>query len=120
MHSSVSRLTKSQEEIAHVVNENILVINIARVEMSESRQALTKIIGILANLIVKLGNIAQGIREGTGVSSWTICTIIFTFRFYYTGTKKNSLKSKLFCGAWTVTIKNDLTGTPFIHQSLNP
>ena len=31
--SSVSRLAKSQEEIAHVVDENISVINITRVEM---------------------------------------------------------------------------------------
>ena len=34
--SSVRRLAKSEEEIAHVVDENILVINITRVEMSEN------------------------------------------------------------------------------------
>ena len=33
--SSIVRLIKSQEEIAHVVDENISVINIPRVEMSE-------------------------------------------------------------------------------------
>ena len=60
----VSRLTKSQEEIAHVVDENILVINITRVEsVSENRQALNKIIGSLANLDVKLGNIREGIEK---------------------------------------------------------
>ena len=42
IHSSVSRLAKNQEEIAHVVDENIWVINITRVEMSENRQALNK------------------------------------------------------------------------------
>ena len=57
--SGVSRLAKSEEEIAHVVDENISVINIIRVEMSEYRQALNKIIGRLANLNVKLCNITQ-------------------------------------------------------------
>ena len=33
MCSSLSRLAKSQEEIAHVVDENISVINITTVEM---------------------------------------------------------------------------------------
>ena len=41
--SSVSRLAKSQEEIAHVVNENISVINITRIEMSENRKALKEL-----------------------------------------------------------------------------
>ena len=54
IHSSVSRLAKSQEEIGYVVDENILVIIITGVEMSENRQALNKIIGSLANLDVKL------------------------------------------------------------------
>ena len=43
---------KGQEEIIYVVYENISVINITRVEMSENRQALNKIIGSLANLDV--------------------------------------------------------------------
>ena len=37
--SHVSRWAKSQEEIAHVVDENIYVINITRVEMSKYWQA---------------------------------------------------------------------------------
>ena len=61
--SGVSRLAKSQEEIAHVVDENISVINITRVEMSENRHALNKIIGSLANLDVKLGNITQALEK---------------------------------------------------------
>ena len=40
--SSVSRLAKNQEETDHVVDENIMVFNITRVEMSENRQALYK------------------------------------------------------------------------------
>ena len=42
LHSSVSRLANSQEEITHVVDKNILVINITRVEMSENRKLLIK------------------------------------------------------------------------------
>ena len=42
IYSSISRLTKSQEEIAHVIDENISEIIITRVEMSENRQALIK------------------------------------------------------------------------------
>ena len=34
IHSSVSRLAKRQEKIAHVVDKNILVINVTRVDMS--------------------------------------------------------------------------------------
>ena len=61
--SSVSRLAKSQEEIAQVVDENIWVINKTRLEMSENRHALNKIIGSLANLDVKLGNIIQALEN---------------------------------------------------------
>ena len=63
LHSSVSRLAKSQKEIAHVVDENISVINITRVEMSENRQALNKIIRSLANFDVKLCNITQALEK---------------------------------------------------------
>ena len=59
IHSSISRSAKSQEEIAHAVGENILVLNITRVEMSENRQDLNKIISSLVKLDVKLGNITQ-------------------------------------------------------------
>ena len=61
--SCVSRLVKSQEEIAPVVDENTLLINITRVEMSENRPALNKMIGSLANLDVKLGNITQALEK---------------------------------------------------------
>ena len=59
IHSSVSRLAESQEEIAHAVDENILVINTTTGEMSENRQDLKNIIGSLASLDVKLGNFTQ-------------------------------------------------------------
>ena len=113
MCSSISRLTKSQEEIAHVVDENILVITITRVEVSENRQALNKIIGSLRHLDVKLGNITQALEKEVFLSSWTICTIVFTIRFYYSGKKKNNLASKFFYGACTATIEHVLNGTPF-------
>ena len=56
IHSSVSRLAKSQEETAHIVDENVSVINITRVEMSEHRYVLNKMIGSLVTLDVKVGN----------------------------------------------------------------
>ena len=58
IHSSVHRKAKSQEELAHVLDENISVINITRIEMSENRH-LNKIIGGLVNLDVKLGSSTQ-------------------------------------------------------------
>ena len=63
IYSSVSRLPKSQEATAHVVDENISVINITRVELSENRQALNKIIGSLANFDVKLDNITLALEK---------------------------------------------------------
>ena len=59
--SRISRLAKSEEEVPHVEDENIPVINISRVEISENRQVFNKIIGNLANLAVKLGNIIQAL-----------------------------------------------------------
>ena len=53
IYSSISRLAKSQEEIAHVGDENVSVINISKVEMSENRQSLNKMMGSLAHLDVK-------------------------------------------------------------------
>ena len=76
--SSVSRLATSPEEIAHVVDKNTSVTNITTVKMSKNRQALNKVIGSLANLDLKLGNIIQALEKG--VSHWTICTIIFTVK----------------------------------------
>ena len=61
--SGVSRLAKSQEEIAHVLDDNFSVINITRVEMPEYRQALNKIIENLANLDVQLGNVTQALEK---------------------------------------------------------
>ena len=92
IHSSVIRLAKSQEEIGHGVDENILVINITRLEMSENRQALNKIIGSLSIFGCKIRQCYTSIRK-MGVSNWTIYTITLTIRFYYTGNKKNSLAS---------------------------
>ena len=64
LNTIYSSVRKSQEEIANVVDENILVINITRVEMSENIQALNKINGSIANLDAKLGNITQALEKG--------------------------------------------------------
>ena len=47
IHNNVDRLAKNQEEMAHIIDENISVINVTRVEMSENRQAINKINGSL-------------------------------------------------------------------------
>ena len=76
--------------IAHVVDENILVINIPWVEMSENRQALNKIIGNLANLDVKLGNITQTLEKEVFLVGKFV-QLYLQLDFYYTGIRKNSL-----------------------------
>ena len=43
--NNIDKLAKYQEEMAHVIDENISVINITRVEMSQNRQTLNKKIG---------------------------------------------------------------------------
>ena len=63
MHSSVSRLAKSREEITNVVDENISVTNITRIEMSENRQVVNKIIWSLANVDVKLEYITLALEK---------------------------------------------------------
>ena len=49
--------------MAHIIDGNILVINITRVEMSENRQAINKIIGSLSLLDSKIGNITQALER---------------------------------------------------------
>ena len=61
--------------MAHIMDENILVINITRVEMSENRQAINKFIGSLSLLDSKIGNITQAVERGffrlVNLSSYT-------------------------------------------------
>ena len=45
--------------MAHIIDENISVINVIWVDMSESRQAINKIIGSLSLLDSKIGNILR-------------------------------------------------------------
>ena len=59
IHNNIDKSVNNQEEMAHVIDETISVINITRVEMSQNRQTLHKIIGSLAVLDTKLGNITQ-------------------------------------------------------------
>ena len=60
--NNIDKLVNNQEEMAHVIDENIPVINITRVEMSQNRQILDKIIGSLAVLDTKCGNITQALE----------------------------------------------------------
>ena len=63
IYNNVDRLAKNQEEMAHIIDENISVINVTRVEMSENRQAINKIIGSLSLLDSKIGNITQALER---------------------------------------------------------
>ena len=110
-------ISKESRGVAHVVDENTSITKITGVEMSENRQALNKIIGRLANLDVKLPNYNTSIRK-RGVSSWAICTIIFTVTLYHTGNKKNSLASKFLCEGCAVTNKHALTGDTYHNWPL--
>ena len=49
--------------MAHAIDENISVINITRVEMSQNRQTLNKIIGSLTVLDTKISIITQGLER---------------------------------------------------------
>ena len=62
IHNNIYKLAKNEEEMAHVIDENISVINITRVEMSQNRQTLNKIIGSLTVLDTKHGNITQALE----------------------------------------------------------
>ena len=105
--SCISRLTKSQEEIAHIVDENISVINITREEVSENRQALNKIIGILANLDVELGNITRALEKEVFKAGQLLQLCL------QLDSSNNTLAIKFLYGACTVAIEHVLVGTPF-------
>ena len=47
----------------HINDENISVINVTKVEMSQHRQAINKIIGSLSLLDSKTGNITQALQR---------------------------------------------------------
>ena len=49
--------------MAQIIDQNISVINITRVEMSDNRQAINKIIGSLSLLDSKIGNITQALER---------------------------------------------------------
>ena len=49
--------------MAHMINEDISVINVTRVELSENRQAINKIIASLSLLDSKIGNITQALEK---------------------------------------------------------
>ena len=63
IHNNIDNLVNNQEEMAHVIDEIISVINITRVEMSQNRQTLNKIIGSLTVLDTKPGNITQALER---------------------------------------------------------
>ena len=116
--SSFGRLAESQEEIAHVTDENILVNKITIVEITENRKALNKIIGSLTNLDVKLGNITQGLeKEVFQVGQFVKLYWHLDSYMQDTGNKENSLASTFLCKACTVTIKTCSQWDIFHHQS---
>ena len=81
--------------------------------MSENRQALNKVVRSLANLDVTVRQYYTSIRK-RGVSSWTTCTIIFTFTFYYSGNKSRTLwQANSYMEHVEFTVEYALTGTPF-------
>ena len=58
--NNVDSLAKNQEEI---IDENISGITVTRVEISENRQAISKIIRSLSLLDSKIGNITQALER---------------------------------------------------------
>ena len=60
--NNVDKLAKNQE-VAQIIDEDISVINVTRVEMSENRPAINKIIGRVSLLDSKIGNITQALER---------------------------------------------------------
>ena len=56
---NIKRLAQNQEEIAHVVNESISVINITKIELAENRQSLGQNTASQVQLDSKLDNVTQ-------------------------------------------------------------
>ena len=110
IHNNVDRLVRNQDKIAHITDENISVINVTRVEMSENRQAINKIIGSLSLLDSKIGK---------GFSGKSIYSVILTIRFCYSGNKKNYLAGWSLYGTYTDTIKHVIFRSYFT-SSYNP
>ena len=63
IHNDVDRSDKNQEEMAHIIDENISVINVTKVEMSENRQAINKILDSLSLLDSKIDDITQALER---------------------------------------------------------
>ena len=90
--------------MAHIIDENILVINVTRVEMSENRQDINKSIGSLSLLDSKIGNITQALeRKFFRLVNYSV---MLTIRFCYSGNKKNCLVGQYVYGTYAVIIKH--------------
>ena len=88
IHNNIDKLANNQEEMAHVIDENISVINITRFELSQNRQTLNKIIGSLTVLDTKLGNITEALeREVFQVGQF--CAVVLTTRLCDSSSQKN-------------------------------
>lgn len=61
--SNIRVLAENQNKISHVLTENLSILNVTRIEVSQNRQAIHFLIGDLHEIDVKLENITQEIEK---------------------------------------------------------
>lgn len=63
IESNIRVLAENQNKISHALSENLSILNVTRIEVSQNRQAITSLIGDLYEIDDKLENITQEIER---------------------------------------------------------
>jgi len=61
--NNIRVLAENQNKISHVLSENLSILNVTRIEVSQNRQAINSLIGDLNEIDDKLENITQEIER---------------------------------------------------------
>ena len=63
IRSNVNKLAKNQEEISHVVQVSLSIINTSRVQISENRQAINNLIIDIAQIDKRLNSVTEELSK---------------------------------------------------------
>ena len=63
IRTSIDNLANNQKEITHVVDENISIINVTRIELKENRKTINRMVVSLNKLDNKLENITRALEN---------------------------------------------------------
>lgn len=61
--NNVRTLSENQKQISHILAENISILNVTRLEVSQNRQAINKLTKDVHSIDLKLKNITETIEE---------------------------------------------------------